>query len=99
MEPSVSDEMWVGIDENDPMYDTTFTVYPPSLPRQELEETIVFERLALYNSPKPYGAKAIRGRLQYLGLKQLPSISTINRILSEHCLTNCRTGYYPEDYR
>jgi hypothetical protein len=28
----------------------------------------------------------------------LPSITTINRILSRNCLTHRRTGYYPEDY-
>jgi len=91
--------MAVPADIINPMYDDTFTVSPPSLTRQELEEVIVFERLHLYNSLKSCGAKALRQHLQHMGLEQLPSVSTINRILVKHCLTSCRTGYYPEDYQ
>jgi hypothetical protein len=98
MKTSVSEEMIVAVGDNDPMYDDTFTVYPPSLTQKELEEVVVFERLCLYNRNKPCGAKSLQRHLRYLGLEQLPSISSINRILSKHCLTNNRTGYYPEDY-
>lgn len=99
MAASVSDEMIVPINERDPMYDDAFTVYPSSLTQQKLEKVIVFERLALYNSLKPCSAAALRRHLHYLGLEKLPSVSTIGRILSKQCLTNSRTGYYPEDYR
>lgn len=87
------------INESDPMYDDQFSVYPSSLTRQELEEAIVLERLDLYNNLKPCGAAYLRLHLQTLGVEQLPSVSTIGRILSNRCLTNGRTGYYPEDYR
>lgn len=99
MKASVSEEMVVQIGETDPMYDDTFTVYPPTLTRKELEDVVIFERLRLYNSTNPYGAAALRRQLQYLGVEQLPSVSTINRIISKHCLTNGHTGYYPEDHR
>ena len=98
MSTSISEEMVASAGENDRMYEDTFTVYPSSLTRKEFEEIVVFERLSLYNRGKPCGAKSLRWHLQYLGLEQLPSISSINRILSKHCLTNNQTGYYPEDY-
>ena len=98
MKTTVSEEMIAPTNEKDPMYDDTFTVYPSTLTHQDLESVIVLERLSLYNSGKPCGAVALRSHLQYLGVIQLPSISKIDRILSKHCLTNKRTGYYPEDY-
>lgn len=84
--------------ECEPMYDDTFTYYPLSLTAQDLEAVIVLERLSLYNRGEPCGAVALRRQLQYKGLIQLPSVSTINRILSKNYLTNRRTGYYPGDY-
>jgi hypothetical protein len=95
MNASVSEKMVVRIGEPDPMYDDTFTVYPSSLTPQEFESAIVFERLHLYNRQKPCGAVALRRHLRYLGAEKIPSVSTIQRILSKHCLTNKRTGYYP----
>lgn len=89
----------VPINESDPMHDDTFSVYPSSLTKDELEYVIATERLHLYNHMVPCGAVAIRKRLQSLGVETLPSISTIGRILSEKYLTHGRTGYYPEDYR
>lgn len=89
----------VPINEPDPMYDDTFSVYPSSLTKKELEYAVVTERLHLYNNLKPSGAAAIRKHLQSLGVVKLPSISTIGKILSEKYLTYGRTGYYPGDYR
>lgn len=66
--------------------------------RMEIEEIVVIERLHLYNRSLSYGAQAISRVLQHLGVRPLPSIATINRILSRNCLTHRRTGYYPEDY-
>ena len=95
---TVSEEMIVPANGPDPMFDDTFTVYPPSLPREELEKAIVFERLCLYNAGKRCGPEALREHFRYLGLEKLPSLRTIARILNKHCLTFGRTGYYPEDY-
>ena len=64
----------------------------------EIEEIVVMERLYLYNRGISYGAKAISRMLQQKAIRPLPSITTINRILSRNHLTNRRTGYYPEDY-
>jgi hypothetical protein len=89
----------VPINDPDPICDDTFSVYPSSLTKKELEWAVVFERLHLYNQMKPCGAVALRKRLQSLGVEKLPSISTIGKILSEQYLTHGRTGYYPEDYR
>lgn len=83
---------------SDPMYDDTFQVYPSSLSGKDLENAIVFERLHLYNQCKPCGAVALQKHLRCFGLEQIPSASKINRILEKHCLTNGRTGFYPEDY-
>jgi len=64
----------------------------------EIEEIVVMERLHLYNRGLSYGAQAISHVLEQKGIRPLPSITTINRILSRNCLTHRRTGYYPEDY-
>ena len=66
--------------------------------REEIEEIVVRERLHLYNRGLAYGAHAISRVLDQEGVRPLPSVSTINRILSRNCLTHRRTGYYPEDY-
>jgi hypothetical protein len=66
--------------------------------RKEIEQIVIMERLHLYNLGDPCGAKVIHRRLDRYGIQPLPSISTINRILSRNCLTHRRTGYYPEDY-
>jgi ATP adenylyltransferase/5',5'''-P-1,P-4-tetraphosphate phosphorylase II len=79
------------------MYVDTVTD-PSALTPQDLEAAILLERLSLYNRGKSCGAVALRRRLECLGLVQLPSVSTINRILSKNYLTNRRTGYYSEDY-
>lgn len=87
------------LNEPDPMFDDTTTTCPAILPRRDLEKVIVLERLELYNSMKPCGASALRRHLHSLGVQHLPSASTIGRMLTRQCLTNGRTGYYPEDYR
>ena len=64
---------------------------------EEIEEIVVMERLHLYNRGLSYGAQAISGILEHKGIRPLPSLTTIKRILSRNCLTQGRTGYYPED--
>ena len=68
-----------------------------SYSRAEIEQIVVMERLHLYNRGIPCGAKAIRILLEQEGVRPLPSLSTIKRILSRNCLTYGRTGYYPGD--
>lgn len=66
----------------------------PVKPSKEIEEIIKMVRLNLYNSDLFYGAQAILWEMEDLNIKPLPSISTINRILSRNGLTHHRTGHY-----
>jgi putative transposase len=66
--------------------------------RMEIEEIVILQRLYLYTRGFSYGAKAIHRTLQQQGVQPLPSMATINRILSRNRLIYRRTGYYPEDY-
>jgi hypothetical protein len=88
----------VPIDGPEATYDITFSVYPSTLTKEELEYAVVTERRYLNNHMESCGATAIRNRLQILGVDELPSISTIGRILAAQYLTHGRTGYYPGDY-
>lgn len=60
----------------------------------EIEEIVRMVRLNLYNRGLLCGAQAIRRKLDKQGVRPLPSLSTINRILSRHGLTHGRTGHY-----
>ena len=63
----------------------------------EIEQIVIMVRLNLYNRQLPCGAQAIRRYLEHLEdgiVTPLPSLSTINRILSRNGLTHRRTGYY-----
>lgn len=57
-------------------------------PRWEIEEIVEMVRLDLYNHGRKYGAQAIREEMESMDVEPLPSISTINRMLSENELTN-----------
>ncbi|MBI5604012.1 MAG: hypothetical protein HY879_11710 [Deltaproteobacteria bacterium] len=70
------------------MSDHTFT---PT----EIEQIVILERLYLYNLGLPCGAYPIRLLMEKDGVRPLPSLSTINRILSRNHLTHGRTGLYP----
>ena len=61
---------------------------------QEVEKIVKLIRLSLYNQDLFCGAQAILWELEDLGVKSLPSIRTINRILSRNELTHRRTGKY-----
>jgi len=65
---------------------------------EEIEQIVIMKRLHLYNWGLHCGAQAIRRQMDQEGIQPLPSISSINRILSRNCLTHGRIGYYPEDY-
>jgi putative transposase len=60
----------------------------------ETVEIVKFIRLDLYNHDLFCGAQAIQWEMEDQGLKPLPSVRTINRILSRHSLTHRRTGKY-----
>jgi transposase InsO family protein len=57
----------------------------------EVEEIIKMVRLNLYNRDLFCGAQAIQWEMEELGVKPLPSIRTINRILTRNDLTHRRT--------
>jgi putative transposase len=60
----------------------------------EMVEAIKLVRLSLYNQGLFCGAQAIEWELEELGLDSIPSLPTINRILSRQELTHRRTGAY-----
>lgn len=60
----------------------------------EIEEIVKMVRLNLYNQDLFCGAQAILWEMEELGAKPLPSVRTINRILSRNELTHRRTGKY-----
>ena len=60
----------------------------------EIEEIVKMVRLNLYNQDLFCGAQAILWELEDLGVTPLPSLRTINRILSRNELTHRRTGKY-----
>jgi transposase InsO family protein len=60
----------------------------------EMIEIVKMVRLNLYNQDLFCGAQAIHWEMEERGVAPLPSIRTINRILSRHSLTHRRTGKY-----
>lgn len=60
----------------------------------EIEEIVKMVRLNLYNRDLYCGDQAIHWELEEMGVKPLPSLRTINRILDRHGLTHRRTGRY-----
>jgi putative transposase len=60
----------------------------------EIVEAVKLVRLSLYNQGVFCGAQMIAWELEELGVEPLPSIRTINRILSREELTDRRTGRY-----
>ena len=70
---------------------------PGSNPHQlslEVVEAVKMVRLSLYNQGVFCGAQAIDWELRDLGFEPLPSVRSINRILSREELTHRRTGRY-----
>jgi len=70
---------------------------PHSNPRKLSEvivEAVKLVRLSLYNEGVFCGAQAIQMELEDLAVEPLPSLRTINRILSREELTHRRTGRY-----
>ena len=70
---------------------------PHSNPHQlsvEIVEAVKIVRLNLYNDGLFCGAQAIEWELREMGVVPLPSLRSINRILSREELTHRRTGRY-----
>lgn len=61
---------------------------------KETVDAVKLVRLSLYNEGVFCGAQAIRMELEDLAVDPLPSLRTINRILSREELTHRRTGRY-----
>lgn len=83
--------------ENNNAWNQSRSRSPLSAPQHmsaEIEEIVKMVRLNLYNQDLFCGAQAIHWELGELGVKPLPSIRTINRILSRNELTHRRTGKY-----
>lgn len=66
----------------------------PNRTASEIEEIVKMVRFNLYNQELFCGAQAILWEMEDLGVKPLPSVRTINRILSRNDLTHRRTGRY-----
>jgi transposase InsO family protein len=81
------DDSWSESRSRRPLTDSMYT---PT----EIEEIIKMIRLNLYNHDLFCGAQAIHWEMEELGVCPLPSIRTINRILSRNELTYRRTGKY-----
>jgi len=82
---------------DDPSWSEDQSRQPHSSPLHtsgEIEEAVKIARLNLYNQGLFCGAQAIWWALDDLGVQPLPSLSTINRILSRQGLTHRRTGRY-----
>jgi putative transposase len=89
---------WIGRHlENDDSWSESRSRRPISVSAYtsaEIEEIVKLVRLNLYNQDLFYGAQAIHWEMEELNVKPLPSIRTINRILSRNELTYRRTGKY-----
>lgn len=81
------DPFWVENRSRRPLNNPTHTA-------PEIEEIVKLVRLNLYNQDLFCGAQAIRWEMEDLGVKPLPSLRTLNRILSRQGLTHRRTGRY-----
>ena len=59
---------------------------------EEIEQIVILLRLHLYNYERLHGPKAIREQFLIQGVRPVPSLSTIKRILSRNNLTYRRVG-------
>lgn len=83
--------------QNDPEWYKSQSRQPHSSPLRtsaEIEEIVKIVRLNLYNRDLFCGDQAIHWELAEMGVKPLPSLRTINRILDRQGLTHRRTGKY-----
>lgn len=63
--------------------------------KMEITEIVAMIRLDLYNHGRTHGANAILQEMQSMGIRPLPSLRCIARILTRLDFTYGRTGHYP----
>lgn len=83
--------------DGDPFWLESQSRRPLNSPKRipsKIEEMIKLIRLNLYNRDLFCGAQAIRWEMEDLNVQPLPSIRTIERVLSRQGLTHRRTGRY-----
>jgi putative transposase len=83
--------------EGEPDWEESRSQRPLNTPTHtpvEIEEIVKLIRLNLYNRGLFCGAQAIHWEMEDFSVQPLPSIRTINRILSRYGLTHRRTGVY-----
>ena len=89
---------WVNrFHEGDPFWVESRSPRPLATPTRtpsQIEEIVKLVRLNLHNRDLFCGAQAIHWEMDELKVQPLPSIRTINRILSRQGLTHRRTGRY-----
>jgi transposase InsO family protein len=89
---------WIGRHlEDDSAWNESRSRSPLTTPTHtptDVIEIVKMVRLNLYNQGLFCGAHAIHWEMEDLGVKPLPSIRTINRILNRNELTHRRTGKY-----
>jgi putative transposase len=88
---------WLDRYEEGEAWYATLTRRPLTNPKQtasEVEEVVKLIRVKLYTNDLFCGAQAILWELEDLGIKPLPSMRTINRIISKNELIHRRTGRY-----
>ena len=89
---------WINrFSENNDAWSSNLPTQPVNVANRtptEIEEIVKMVRLSLYNKNLFCGAQAILWELEDLGVIPLPSLRTINRILSRNDLTHRRTGRY-----
>ncbi len=66
-----------------------------SFSKIEIKEIIAMIRLNRYNRGRTHGANAILQEMESMGVRPLPSLRSIARILSRLGFTHGRTGLYP----
>jgi len=70
--------------------------HPSAHSPDQIKELVIMTRLHLYNHSLYCGPEFIRHQLRCQGIKPLPSLTLIRRILKQHGLTHQRTGLYGE---
>jgi hypothetical protein len=73
---------------------TTITMNT-SFSKIEIEEIVAMVRLDRYNRGRTHGADVIYQEMESMGVRPLPSLRTIARILSRLGFTHGRVGHYP----
>ena len=73
---------------------TTITMNSTSFSKIEIEEIVAMVRLDRYNRGRTHGANAILLEMESVGVRPLPSLRTIARILTRLGLSKGRTDHY-----